>query len=427
MQPTMPVVTKSKVSVTLAIVVGVILAASITAWGFLNYSKSGEAYVLESLLKMSESKTMSYTGTFEAKADIDTRLGLLAAMTSDSDLEAAHTTVNNLENYSLTLAFDGESDLTDMTNPATSFNLGVIAKKQNEPQLDLKLNLINKDKIYYARIPTLPTSDTYKDYTEFANKWIHFDYSELSKELLSLQEEFLSSQQNSDIPSEKDKEKIIESIKRTVALNPPIRVTKKYRTERLNGVEVRHFAFVLDPKNIEKIMAELAKNERETGVTARDVEDIQKALTKISSFNGEIWFGKKTLYPYKLALNVKIQDDEEIKNPQISLLMNMNNFNKPVTIQAPLESTSFEDIFAKVMEKKMAEYESLYSNTSTFGSPFDLSKPNENEDLSKDSDGDGIPDNIESILGTNPNNKDTDGDGYDDKTEINTGHDPLKR
>lgn len=423
----MPVVTKSKVSITLAIIIGVVLAGTITAWGFLRYSKSGEAYVLESLLKMSEAKTMSYTGTFEAKADIDTRLGLLAAMTSDSSLEAAHTTVNNLENYSLTLAFDGESDLTDLTNPATSFNLGVIAKKQNEPQLDLKLNLINKNKVYYARIPTLPTSDAYKDYADFANKWIHFDYSELSNELLMLQEEFLNNQENSDIPSEKDAEKIVESLKRTIALNPPIKVTKKYRTERMNGVEVRHFAFVLDPQNIEKIMLELAKNERETGVTMNDVEDIKKAHAKISSFNGDIWFSKKNLYPYKLALNVKVKDDEEIRNPEMSLVMTMNNYNKPLSITAPLNSTSVEELLNQVMEKKMAEYESLYSSTSTLGSPFDLSKPNENEDMNKDSDGDGITDYMEGWLyATDPQKKDTDGDGYDDATEIRTGHDPLK-
>ncbi len=423
MNPTIPTLTKSKVSITLAIIIGVVLAGTITAWGFLRYSKTGEAHVLESLLKMSEAKTMSYTGTFEARADIDTRLGLLAAMTSDSDLEAAHTTVNNLENYSLTMAFDGESDLTDITNPATSFNLGVIAKKQNEPQLDLKLNLINKDKIYYARIPTLPTSDAYKDYTEFANKWIHFDYSELSKELLSLQEDLLKNQQDSDIPSEKDKEKIIESLKRTVALNPPIKVTKKYRTEKMNGAEVRHFAFVLDPQNIEKIMLELAKNERETGVTMRDVEDIRKAHAQISSFNGEIWFSKKTLYPYKLAVNVKVKDDEEIRNPQLSLVMTMNNYNKPLSITAPLNSTSVEEILNQVMAKQLEEYNALYASSSP---SLDMNSLGD-DNWATDIDGDGLTESEESFWGTNPNNKDTDGDGYDDATEIRTGHDPLKR
>ena len=42
-----------------------------------------------------------------------------------------------------------------------------------------------------------------------------------------------------------------------------------------------------------------------------------------------------------------------------------------------------------------------------------------------DSDGDGLPDDFEIAIGTNPNNPDTDGDGYDDFTEILHGYNPL--
>ena len=42
-----------------------------------------------------------------------------------------------------------------------------------------------------------------------------------------------------------------------------------------------------------------------------------------------------------------------------------------------------------------------------------------------DTDGDGLTDDEELILGTNPNNPDTDGDGVDDGEEVNAGSDPL--
>jgi len=42
-----------------------------------------------------------------------------------------------------------------------------------------------------------------------------------------------------------------------------------------------------------------------------------------------------------------------------------------------------------------------------------------------DSDGDGVSDDIENRLGTEPDNKDTDGDGYTDSEEIRYGYDPL--
>lgn len=42
-----------------------------------------------------------------------------------------------------------------------------------------------------------------------------------------------------------------------------------------------------------------------------------------------------------------------------------------------------------------------------------------------DSDNDGLTDEEEAALGTNPNNEDSDSDGYDDLSEINNGYNPL--
>jgi hypothetical protein len=43
----------------------------------------------------------------------------------------------------------------------------------------------------------------------------------------------------------------------------------------------------------------------------------------------------------------------------------------------------------------------------------------------KDSDGDGLPDKLESALGSNLNSGDTDGDGLNDKEELSNGYNPV--
>ncbi|HEX9664248.1 MAG TPA: hypothetical protein VGA49_00320 [Patescibacteria group bacterium] len=48
------------------------------------------------------------------------------------------------------------------------------------------------------------------------------------------------------------------------------------------------------------------------------------------------------------------------------------------------------------------------------------------EEFSKDTDGDGLPDFLEEILLTNPNNPDTDGDGVNDGAEYEAGTNPLE-
>lgn len=42
-----------------------------------------------------------------------------------------------------------------------------------------------------------------------------------------------------------------------------------------------------------------------------------------------------------------------------------------------------------------------------------------------DSDNDGLPDEVEIVIGTDPLNPDTDGDGYLDGWEVERGFDPL--
>ncbi len=61
------------------------------------------------------------------------------------------------------------------------------------------------------------------------------------------------------------------------------------------------------------------------------------------------------------------------------------------------------------------------------GTSMELPKAHLGDPDPLDSDGDGLPDVAETILGTDPHNPDTDGDGVNDGTEVAQGTDPLGR
>ena len=419
MNPAMPAVAvKSKVRVSLGIVVGLIVAMGITgtAWGFLKYSKSPEAYILESFVKLSEAKTLAYEGTVETSADIEASEGWLAAALLKS-AKSTQPEQKNMTNYAVKVSFAGETDLRDETNPASALDISALLKKDKVAEPEFKLNIINKDKIYYVRVPSLPNDALYAPYAEFANTWIHFDYSALSEELTAFSEQYSDEMNTADPEQKKNTEKIIESLTRTVALNPPIKVTKTFRNEKIAGNQVRHYAFTLNPKNIEKIMQELAAHSEETGVYPSDIKDLNEQLKNIASFNGEIWLDKTTNYPYKLTLTAKAKDQEEMRNGTLSLNLSMKNFNRHVNILKPNQSISFEDVLTKVFEKQFGEYQYDYDYSDDM---LGLEAP-------IDTDGDTMSDTEETFWGTDPTKKDTDGDGYNDEVEIRSGHDPLAR
>ena len=84
-----------------------------------------------------------------------------------------------------------------------------------------------------------------------------------------------------------------------------------------------------------------------------------------------------------------------------------------------------------IPEEKKAEEETeiktIPAEQSGLGAPINLAIPKTEGEAPQDSDQDGLSDEQEKELGTDPNNWDTDGDGLGDAEEIKYGFDPLKK
>jgi len=94
-----------------------------------------------------------------------------------------------------------------------------------------------------------------------------------------------------------------------------------------------------------------------------------------------------------------------------------------------LLSTKKQKIGIPEEEKAEEEIEikTIPSEQSGLGAPINLAIPKTEGEAPQDSDQDGLSDEQEKELGTDPNNWDTDGDGLGDAEEIKYGFDPLKK
>ncbi len=408
-------------------------------WGYFQYyAKSPEIQVLESLAQFDSAKSISYDANILLSGESNPEKLLSSALGSESSSTA--------KMYTLNLGLSGGSNLNDEKSPATSLDFSLSLKRNEEIQPEVRFQIIDKENIFYFRLPTLPQLTGASDYSEFANKWIEFDYSKISEEFGSFIEE-LKKKVTSTAPSEQESKVVIDSIKKLTFLNPPLQVTKTFPDEIINGVKARHYGYTLNPQNIQLIMQELVKNESITGIHKKDSDSINFFLEKIENFNGEIWFGKEDLHPYKNFVSFDIKDQEEFQKGKFAMTVNLKNFNAPLNIQKPSESISFEEIMDKFMEIQMEkameklnakldaeENAFMFTSTST---EFDIPRTNEfgikplstaNNNWEIDSDKDGLSDKEETLIWkSNPNNPDTDADGYLDGAETKSGYDPLQK
>lgn len=173
-------------------------------------------------------------------------------------------------------------------------------------------------------------------------------------------------------------------------------------------------------------------------VSARDFEEIKRIVPRAVAIKDD------ALYHYDLALAYAEAGDtfDEVAE-EIEIFFAKNTIADSAKEQALLRETVFNNFAELYYErdkydesKKLTGYiveeEMAYASgirlevLKEFKSVVLEGKPYDAEILI-DIDGDGMGDELEKKLGTDPTRKDSDGDGYEDEKEIIFGHDPLKK
>ena len=164
-----------------------------------------------------------------------------------------------------------------------------------------------------------------------------------------------------------------------------------------------------------------------TTLGSTDTSNIQKEINagvESLQLSGTLRIGKTDNLFHRIQLTLTVAPTEggtADATVMIGSDIQLSNFNQPVTVTVPTAYITAEELMAKVMGVIM---NTMMQNQG--GQPFVVPTPEPVAPLGQlDSDGDGISDEIEGVIGTDPTKKDTDGDGFTDKVEIKNGYNPL--
>lgn len=177
------------------------------------------------------------------------------------------------------------------------------------------------------------------------NQWIHINADELNKKYgtssLSTQKTTqLTQEQKSKIERLYKKHKIIKDIKRLPG-------------EKINGVDTHHFTFSLDKKELVTFLSESLQIIDPGSSESKEITNVYaEELNKISIENTEVWIGKRDKLLYKFASQVNAKSESTYgADTKIMLNAIFSDHNKPVRVEIPEKSSSFEDVLKNAMQQ----------------------------------------------------------------------------
>jgi len=392
----------NKTLLAIVSIIGGVLIIGGGVFAYFNYFQSPEKIVQKMTVKLTEIKSLEYSG--EIKAEVNT-----GDLMGGSSLLQPTQSASNKKLNDFSINFTGLSDIQNLDDPKGlfSFNIKTDALPQGEFAFRLEIRTIGK--IIYAKLSDVPNLGFF-DLSAIKNQWIKIDTEALKKQfgLEKIEEQLKETQKKQELSPEQ-----IEKLKTAVQQTKIFKITEKLAGEKIEGINTYHYKFAIDKEGVKKLFADISQIVQDKTLTEEELANFDKSFEAVELPEGEIWIGKKDLLPYKIILSSIIKETDKSKTSgKISFTLLLKNFNKPVQIDIPQQAKQLEEFLGEL-------FGGLQGLTP--GGTFPAANQ---QDFNKDTDKDGLPDQLETIYGTNPNKADTDGDGFKDGEEIEKGYNP---
>lgn len=391
----------NKILLVIVFIIGGVLIIGGGAFAYFNYFQSPEKIVQKMTTQLTKIKSLEYSGEIKVEADTGDLLSGVGSLSQPrqpvSNNKTSHSSIN----------FTGSSDIQKLDDPKglLVFNIKTDALPQGKFAFGLEIRTISK--IIYVKLSDVPNLGFF-DLSAVKNQWIKIDTEALKKQfgLEKLEEQVKEAQKKQGLTP------VIEKLKTAVQQAKIFKITQKLAGEKIEGVNTYHYKFIIDKEGVKNLFVEISKIIEDRTLIEEELKEFDKSLETVE-LEGEIWIGKKDLLPYKITLSSIIKETDKSKTSgKVSFTLLLKSFNKPVQIDIPQQAKPLEEFLGGL-------FGGLQGLT-----PGGAVPSAGQQDFNKDTDKDGLPDQLETIYGTNPNKADTDGDGFKDGEEIEKGYNP---
>ncbi len=399
----------------LTIVASVVAVGLVAAGGVFGYTKffspSPEEVMRAMNEKMMAVKSYAYSGTIAVEGQIPNPLAALSGGMGEEE-KTVPTSIIEVE-------FSGQTDLSEEMKDAGSVKVTMRPKDDPDNRMTIGLDVRQIKEATYLKLNQIPTLGLFDAFVApIKGQWIKLDVAELKKQA----DPFATEDAATGEKKEQFTLEQIREIQQRVISSNVVKVDKK-----LSGGSMHHYALVVDKQAIPGLMDDIAKLFGEKPATESDLVSFREQLDHVTISTAEIWIGRKDSLPYKIQFGGDYADEKSGLKLQMTMVMEFKDYDKPVTIEAPTDAKTFEELFGGMMGGSglggdVEDDSFKFSPTSADDADLFLSNNDET-----DTDADGLYDREEKLMKTDPAKADTDGDGFNDYEEIVSGHDPLKK
>ncbi len=395
-----------------AILAGALLLAGGGAYAYtMVFSAPAPEQVLP---KMTEALTnvtsFAYSGKLHMEGQISNPLSSLTSGFGTEEETTVPTSIVDVE-------WSGKTDLTDNTKGALTLKTSMYPADDTENRMTIGLEVLQVDTTFYLKLNQIPTLGLFDAFVApFKGKWIKLEDKKLAEGMSGTA--LLSHlQKKSDVTPEQ-----MNQLRQIITDAGVVKVGSKLS----NQDGMYRYGLSIDESAVPKLLDDVAAVMGEDPMSSEDRAELQKALEKVTVTGGELLIGKDKL-PYRIVLNTEMTNEKNSGKTTMTFTIVLKDYDKPVTIEAPTDAKTFEELFGGMMGGSglggdVEDDSFKFSPTSADDADLFLSNNDET-----DTDADGLYDREEKLMKTDPAKADTDGDGFNDYEEIVSGHDPLKK